>query len=717
MKKAGKQSLLVRYLTANLSLAMIACAVVGFILFSFAIDRMNKNYEQEMLNRLTLAAQDLERQEKILRDDSMSIRFDTVYRPSWFKRDATYEIDLVEDLKKYQGTSPLIQDFFLLYRDSDTVYIPGYKMAFSLYMKKRGVTEELERLHQRLVQVQESELLVHTDGSVFFCYNLPITRQNAPGDAVLAFCLDRDILRKRLETVMGDSAEGMYVYYENALISGASGPSLSGLSFENGRCLEKDCLAAQSEDGKFTVLAAQVQNASYAVLAEFKTACLAVFGVFSFVMVALACWTAWRNWRPIGKLTRLYAPNEHGNKNELEQINRLISSNMQSREQAQEALMQKMEELESQRLRVRRQLLLLLLSGNWDIPQQETQESGCLPLPLPCFGLLALRLRPGTDENALCRMIEELSDADMLFYATPLPDTRCLVVLVNLEERAGLGQAEDMIGDLREAGGFDLLPGEACDQPGELSSALVRVFTQNPENPQAMRHEIGCDQAIGEIVACIRQGEGAEAMTRLERLLLSLPGAYPSLMIRRYLYAGIIGTLLEAGRQAGMPSENEERMPSLLTAKEQDLRQATLKAAQAICAWQEKQQEPDDGKEMADQAALDYIEKNALNWNLTLESAAEAVGVSSRQISRILRRRKNTTYKEYVTALRMETAKRLLAEENLSVSEVSERVCYASVSYFIKTFRQYAGMTPANYKILLKNGLGADAEESEEKTR
>ena len=106
MKKAGKQSLLVRYLTANLSLAMIACAVVGFILFSFAIDRMNKNYEQEMLNRLTLAAQDLERQEKILRDDSMSIRFDTVYRPSWFKRDATYEIDLVEDLKKYQGTSP-----------------------------------------------------------------------------------------------------------------------------------------------------------------------------------------------------------------------------------------------------------------------------------------------------------------------------------------------------------------------------------------------------------------------------------------------------------------------------------------------------------------------------------------------------------------------------------------------------------------------------------
>ena len=89
----------------------------------------------------------------------------------------------------------------------------------------------------------------------------------------------------------------------------------------------------------------------------------------------------------------------------------------------------------------------------------------------------------------------------------------------------------------------------------------------------------------------------------------------------------------------------------------------------------------------------------------------------SRQISRILRRRKNTTYKEYVTALRMETAKRLLAEENLSVSEVSERVCYASVSYFIKTFRQYAGMTPANYKILLKNGLGADAEESEEKTR
>lgn len=711
VKIAGgkKRSLLVNYLATNLSLAVFACAIVGLILFSFSIREMNHAYEQEQLGRLQIAADDLQRQKKLMEGVALDIRFDEIYRPAWFGRDATYEVELVKALEKYQGVSPLVDTFFLLYRDTQNVYYPLRKNYFSIYMNTLGVARDTEALYQQFVAVRDSDLIVHSDGRAFFCYNLPMSKQTPLGDAVLVFCVNRALLLERMETVMGLGTENLFVYYDGRLISADEGPDGGAMAFAGGLFRDANRLAAQSADGRFTVLTLPAASGSYAILANFRTLCLWIFGAFALAMVALACFAAYRNYRPIDTLMRSYAPNSRRDKNELEQINRLLSSSMESREKAQEMLVRQMDELESQRLLIRRQLLLLLLSGNWDIPQNETRDSGCLPLPMPCYGLLALRLEDETDADALCKMIEELSDPEMILYATPLQDTRCVVVLVNLEEKALLALAADLIEGVRDAANarFDLLPGEKCDHVGELSSALVRIFTRNAEEDAGA--EIPFEKGMEEAMQGIRAGETEEALARLEGLLSGLPKAYPSLMICRYVYAGVFNTLLETARQEGVPIDDQRSVPSLLTEQETQLRSAVLALAREISTQQEsKGEEPEAVKGLVDQSIQNYIDQNLLDWNLSLDSVSEAVGVSTRQISRILRRWKNTTYKEYVTGMRMERAKELLTVEKLSVAETSQRVCYASVSYFIKTFRQYTGMTPANYKLLTKCGAGDD---------
>ena len=123
-KWAIKRSLLAHYMTSNLSIAIFACAILGMILFSFSIAKMDAAYREEQLSRLKLAADDLQRQEKIWKSNAVDIQFDEIYRTNWFKRDATYEMELVEALKKYTNTSPLIDDFFLLYRENGHVYYP-----------------------------------------------------------------------------------------------------------------------------------------------------------------------------------------------------------------------------------------------------------------------------------------------------------------------------------------------------------------------------------------------------------------------------------------------------------------------------------------------------------------------------------------------------------------------------------------------------------------
>ena len=55
------------------------------------------------------------------------------------------------------------------------------------------------------------------------------------------------------------------------------------------------------------------------------------------------------------------------------------------------------------------------------------------------------------------------------------------------------------------------------------------------------------------------------------------------------------------------------------------------------------------------------------------------------------------TFKEYLTKLRIDEAKRLLGA-GMSVNDTSQAVCYMSVSFFIRTFKKCVGMTPAEYR-------------------
>ena len=46
----------------------------------------------------------------------------------------------------------------------------------------------------------------------------------------------------------------------------------------------------------------------------------------------------------------------------------------------------------------------------------------------------------------------------------------------------------------------------------------------------------------------------------------------------------------------------------------------------------------------------------------------------------------------------MEAAKRLLKDKNISVIDACQQSGYNNVSYFIKVFQKYTGVTPAKYR-------------------
>ena len=63
-----------------------------------------------------------------------------------------------------------------------------------------------------------------------------------------------------------------------------------------------------------------------------------------------------------------------------------------------------------------------------------------------------------------------------------------------------------------------------------------------------------------------------------------------------------------------------------------------------------------------------------------------------------MRRKTGRTVQQWITERRMQQARLLLSETDLTVAALSHRVGYPDVSYFIKRFRADHGMTPAHWR-------------------
>ncbi len=97
-------------------------------------------------------------------------------------------------------------------------------------------------------------------------------------------------------------------------------------------------------------------------------------------------------------------------------------------------------------------------------------------------------------------------------------------------------------------------------------------------------------------------------------------------------------------------------------------------------------------------SAVDYILKNYMK-PLTLEEVAQQVHLSPAYFSYLFSREQGQTFTEFVTAARLEEAKKLLSSAlTLSISDIARQVGYEDANYFSRVFKKKTGTTPARYR-------------------
>ncbi|SES85577.1 Helix-turn-helix domain-containing protein [Natronincola peptidivorans] len=120
-----------------------------------------------------------------------------------------------------------------------------------------------------------------------------------------------------------------------------------------------------------------------------------------------------------------------------------------------------------------------------------------------------------------------------------------------------------------------------------------------------------------------------------------------------------------------------------------------------LLALKQQQEPPEVKKETVEDdlivKAKEYVEANYQN-KIHLQDVSEYVGLSPTYFSKFFKKKTEVNFSNYLNQVRIEKAKELMKNPNLSIYQISYTVGYEDVSYFSIVFQKYTGITPTGYR-------------------
>lgn len=97
------------------------------------------------------------------------------------------------------------------------------------------------------------------------------------------------------------------------------------------------------------------------------------------------------------------------------------------------------------------------------------------------------------------------------------------------------------------------------------------------------------------------------------------------------------------------------------------------------------------------QAIKAYLD-NQIQENFQSEALSRHFGLSFRQINRLFKQETGTTVYHYVLQQKIESAKMMLVQTEMNVSEIAYKLGYSDPQYFSNLFKKKTGSPPSQYR-------------------
>ncbi len=673
-----------RYVLSYLSVVLAVCMALGLALVRVASGQLRQAETEVYQARLAQTADYIERQLSTMEDIRLDVKTRLPFQPFYLNRQKTNEFELLDAFSRYAGFSPWIEEYYLWYQDDGKVFgtrsTYSERIFFQRVMKglsAEQMTEALPEAGKMLFQVPEtrSDTLMIALPFYFGTARIPT------GRCTLIFLVKLAQLRQTIWQMTGQPSDsGFALEYEGQTV-------LSTLTAER-------TLSGQGTKEKARVVIEEPSIAGLERLGSFERLMIWIVVLAVLLGTAIAVYAAWRSYQPIRKLYAKYGGSQKPS-NELQTLEELLSNSLKRNSFSQKQIEEQMEQLDLQQSWLKQQLVMMLITGNDSPVVKELIQKMGFEMSHAHFALCFLYLQGDEgDRTGLVRSIEDFSDEECTLYAAELQENREYIVLMNFQEEEQCRELLELLSDSLESRNLSVRVqwSRTCSQLNEIASAAIETLNTPPVALAVDNAEAEEEDALEQMAALTESGSTSQALALLETMIAQTENRYPSYLMRIYMLNRLVQQMMTLASREGvtLPPKSPGQDPdSVRETLEQLVRALCRKGAQRSSA-----EKPEGGKTAA------YVREHCLDGDISLSSTAEALGISTKQVSRLLRMEVDMTFKEYLLHLRMSAAQDFLREEGLSIAETAGRVGYFNISHFIKCFKAYTGMTPGEWKKL-----------------
>lgn len=673
-----------RYVLSYLSVVLAVCMALGLALVRVASGQLRQAETEVYQARLAQTADYIERQLSTMEDIRLDVKTRLPFQPFYLNRQKTNEFELLDAFSRYAGFSPWIEEYYLWYQDDGKVFgtrsTYSERIFFQRVMKGMSaerMTEALPEAGKMLFQVPETR----TDTLMIALPFYFGTARIPTGRCTLIFLIKLAQLRQTIWQMTGQPSDsGFALEYEGQTV-------LSTLTAER-------TLSGQGTKEKARVVIEEPSIAGLERLGSFERLMIWIVVLAVLLGTAIAVYAAWRSYQPIRKLYAKYGGSQKPS-NELQTLEDLLSNSLKRNSFSQKQIEEQMEQLDLQQSWLKQQLVMMLITGNDSPVVKELIQKMGFEMSHAHFALCFLYLQGDEgDRTGLVRSIEDFSDEECTLYAAELQENREYIVLMNFQEEEQCRELLELLSDSLESRNLSVRVqwSRTCSQLNEIASAAIETLNTPPVALAVDNAEAEEEDALEQMAALTESGSTSQALALLETMIAQTENRYPSYLMRIYMLNRLVQQMMTLASREGvtLPPKSPGQDPdSVRETLEQLVRALCRKGAQRSSA-----EKPEGGKTAA------YVREHCLDGDISLSSTAEALGISTKQVSRLLRMEVNMTFKEYLLHLRMSAAQDFLREEGLSIAETAGRVGYFNISHFIKCFKAYTGMTPGEWKKL-----------------
>ena len=673
-----------RYVLSYLSVVLAVCMALGLALVRVASGQLRQAETEVYQARLAQTADYIERQLSTMEDIRLDVKTRLPFQPFYLNRQKTNEFELLDAFSRYAGFSPWIEEYYLWYQDDGKVF--GTRSTYSerIFFQRVMKGMSAERMTEALPEAGKMLFQVPETRSDTLMIALPFyfgTARIPTGRCTLIFLVKLAQLQQTIWQMTGQPSDsGFALEYEGQTV-------LSTLTAER-------TLSGQGTKEKARVVIEEPSIAGLERLGSFERLMIWIVVLAVLLGTAIAVYAAWRSYQPIRKLYAKYGGSQKPS-NELQTLEELLSNSLKRNSFSQKQIEEQMEQLDLQQSWLKQQLVMMLITGNDSPVVKELIQKMGFEMSHAHFALCFLYLQGDEgDRTGLVRSIEDFSDEECTLYAAELQENREYIVLMNFQEEEQCRELLELLSDSLESRNLSVRVqwSRTCSQLNEIASAAIETLNTPPVALAVDNAEAEEEDALEQMAALTESGSTSQALALLETMIAQTENRYPSYLMRIYMLNRLVQQMMTLASREGvtLPPKSPGQDPdSVRETLEQLVRALCRKGAQAFVC-----RKAEGGKTAA------YVREHCLDGDISLSSTAEALGISTKQVSRLLRMEVDMTFKEYLLHLRMSAAQDFLREEGLSIAETAGRVGYFNISHFIKCFKAYTGMTPGEWKKL-----------------